>query len=123
MEAVKISYDKMKDINDALVERLIVVETTEKLDGGIDKSVDELYEEMAPYHEKFDLLKKESYGVLRKAKRIIPAEKTRGTAVRPKATPTAESYIRFNPAINLKPGKLEKDSDMLEVLQFVDPIH
>ena len=38
-------------------------------------------------------------------------------------TPPAESYLSYNPAIALKPHTLEKDADMLEVLQFVNQIN
>ena len=117
MEEAKTAYKKMEEINARLEEKLVVLNRIGKVTE-VDKALGELSEALEQYWSKYEAVRTTNKLILME---VDVAMRSVGTGAQTVSTSGSNSdFVRFNPAPDTRPGFLERESLMLEVLAWIE---
>ena len=117
-EAAKEAYKKIEDTNTKLEAKLIILDRKGEVPD-VDKSMTELSEACQDYWEKWETVRTTNKMILMEADFTV---KNIGTNSQVGSGSAPTEFIRFNPAPDTRPSFLERESQMLEVITWIEQV-
>ena len=116
VSATKEAYKKIEDTNTKLEAKLIILDRKGEVPD-VDKSMTELSEACQDYWEKWETVRTTNKMILMEADFTV---KNIGTNSQVGSGSAPTEFIRFNPAPDTRPSFLERESQMLEVITWIE---
>ena len=116
-DATKEAYNKIKATNEVLVKKLVEQNRVGKVPD-VEEAMKELTNAVETYWEKWESVRMGNKKTLMEADRTVNT--TSVLVVSSGSVAVSSDFIRFNPAPDARPGFLERDSSMLDVLNWIE---
>ena len=111
-EAAKEAYKRIEKTNEILTQKLIVLDRVGKVPN-VEESMNELTNAVETYWEKWEAMRMGNKKILMEADTTV---KNTGSGVQAGTGTVSSDFIRLNPVPDTRPGFLERESSMLDVL-------